>query len=448
LARGLQQARIRLTVPGLTRREVLVGSAAVAAALAFPTVRLGRAAETPIRHVVILMQENRSFDHYFGLFPGADGLPPCAPVKHASSQCLADVPHGSVATRAQAARGFEKAGGSGSLTYFTGDDLPYYWALAHRFTLCDRYFSSAAGATFPNRLFSIAGTAGNYRDNPDSIDPGLLPRPNLVDRLDEAGLDWACYVAHQPDARYNPVTFYPERASDGRTSRTYDEFLADAASGSLPAVSWVISEDPLTEHPPAPPAWGERFTALTVNSVASGPAWRNSALLLIYDEHGGFYDHLKPPGSAHAAGFRVPAILVSPYARRGHVSSAQLDHTSLIAFVSRVFGLPRPEMPTAASFDDCFDFAHAQLDFVAYPSGRPLPNCAQGPPDWAAALLRKRVPGGRAAEAPSARPLCPSLPLVSPYALGGAGALLAAGMVAGGAMARTPPPTTHPGKGA
>jgi phospholipase C len=416
-----------------------VGGAAVAAALAFPMVRLGRAAETPIRHVVILMQEYRSFDHYFGLFPGANGLPPCAPVKHASSQCLADVPHGSAATRAQAVRGFEKGGGPGSLTYYTGDDLPYYWALAHRFTLCDRYFSSAPGATFPNRLFSIAGTAGNYRDNPPNIEPDLLPRPNLVDRLDEARLDWACYLAHQPDARYNPVTFYPERGSDPRALRTYDEFLTDAASGTLPAVSWVISEGPLTEHPPAAPGWGERFTALTVNSVASGPAWRSTALLLVYDEHGGFYDHVKPPGTAHAAGFRVPGIVISPYARRGHVSSTQLDHTSLIAFVSRVFGLPRPEMPTAAPFDGCFDFDHAQRDFVAYPSGHALPDCAHRPPDWAAALLRRRVPGGRAAAPPSARPLCPSLPLISPYALAGGGALLAAGMVAGGRLARIRP---------
>jgi phospholipase C len=409
-------------------------------------VRLGRAAETPIRHVVILMQENRSFDHYFGLFPGSDGLPPCAPVKHASTQCQSDVPHGSVATRAQAVRGFEKAGGPGSLTYYTGDDLPYYWALAHRFTLCDRYFSSAPGATFPNRLFSIAGTAGNYRDNPHHIDPGLLPRPNLVDRLDEARLDWACYLAHQPDARYNPVTFYPERASDRRANGTYDEFLAHAAAGTLPAVSWVISEGPLTEHPPGAPGWGERFTALTINSVASGPAWRNTALLLIYDEHGGFYDHVKPPGSAHAAGFRVPAIVISPYAKRGHVSSAQLDHTSLISFVSRVFGLPRPGVPTAAPFDDCFDFDHAQRDFVAYPSGRAVPSCKPGLPDWAAALLSRRVPGGRAAEVPSARPLCPSLPLISPYALGGGGALLAAGAVAGVGMARMRPSAARPGE--
>src|SRR5437588_9999224 len=116
----------------LSRRRFLAGTAGLAGSLAFPGIRLGRAAETPIQHVVILMQENRSFDHYFGLFPGADGLPPCAPVKHASSQCLADVPHGSVATRAQEVRGFEREGRTGAPTYYTGHDLPYYWALPHR----------------------------------------------------------------------------------------------------------------------------------------------------------------------------------------------------------------------------------------------------------------------------------------------------------------------------
>ncbi len=422
-------------MPNLTRREVLSGGAALAAALAFPAIRLGRAAETPIRRVVIMIQENRSFDHYFGLFPGADGLPPCAPVKRATTQCLADLPHGSKAAKAQEQVGFEKAGGPGSLTYYTGEDIPYYWTLAKRFTLCDRYFSSVPGATFPNRLFSIAGTAGAFRDNPHQIDPTLLPRPNLVDRLDEARIDWRCYLAHLPDARYNPVTFYPERESDPRTQGTYEQFLADAAGGHLPPVSWIVSEDPLTEHPPSPPGLGERFAALTINSIASGPAWPETALLLVYDEHGGFYDHVKPPGSSHAAGFRVPAIVVSPYAKVGHVSSAPLDHTSVGAFVSSVFGLPALNLPTAAPFDGCFDFDHAVRDFVAYPPGHALPGCDAGTPRWAAQLLDRQVPGGLTVAVPDARTLCPAPSLTSPLAVAGGGAVLAAGAVASAGVA-------------
>jgi phospholipase C len=424
-------------VPDPTRRQVLLAGAALAGALSFPALRIGRAAETPIRRVVILMQENRSFDHYFGLFPGVDGLPPCAPLQHASSQCLADVPHGSVATSAEAARGFLEVAGARALTYYTGEDLPYYWALASRFTICDRYFSSAPGATFPNRLFSIAGSAGDYHDNPPRIESARLPRPTLFDRLDEAGIDWSCYVVHQPDAMYNPVAFYPERRSDPRTNRTYDEFLADAASGRLPPVSWVVSQDPLIEHPPSAPGWGERFTALTVNSVAAGPGWRDTVLLLVYDEHGGFFDHVLPPGGSHAAGFRVPAIVVSPYARPGHVSSTPRDHSSLIAFVSEVFGLRPLGHPTAAGFADCLDFDHARSDFVAFPAGHRLPDCRHLPA-WAAGLLTRPVPGGRALAAPAARRLCPE-PSITPRTLEiGSGALLAAGgaAAAGAAIVR------------
>jgi phospholipase C len=281
------------------------------------------------------------------------------------------------------------------LTYYTGEDLPYYWALASRFTICDRYFSSAPGATFPNRLFSIAASSGSYRDNPPAIDPRGLPRPNLVDRLDEAGVEWACFIANQPDAMYNPVAFYPERKDDPRANRTYPEFLAAAATGSLPAVSWVVGQDPVIEHPPAAPGWGERFAALTINSVASGPAWRETALLFTYDEHGGFFDHVLPPGG-HASGFRVPAMVVSPFARPRHVSSVPKDHTSLIAFVSEVFGLKPLGPPSAVGFQDCLDFDHAENDFVAYPNDRVLPGCHRLAP-WAAALLARPVPGGASA---------------------------------------------------
>jgi phospholipase C len=421
-------------VPGPTRRQVLLAGASLAASLAFPAIRIGRASETPIRRVVFLMQENRSFDHYFGLFPGVDGFPPCTPLlEHASTQCQPDVAHGAVATEGEATRGFLEVAGRRALTYYTGEDLPYYWALASRFAICDRYFSSAPGATFPNRLFSIAASAGDYRDNPPAIDPRRLPRPNLVDRLDEAGVEWACYIAHQPDALYNPIAFYPERKDDPRANRTYQEFLAAAATGSLPAVSWVVGQNPVIEHPPAAPGWGERFAALTINSVSAGPAWRETALLFTYDEHGGFFDHVLPPGG-HASGFRVPALVISPFSRPGHVSSVQKDHTSLTAFVSEVFGLRSLGPPSAGGFQDCLDFDHAETDFVAYPNDRALPDCQRLEP-WAAALLARPVPGGEAVTPPVARALCPSPAITTRSLEIGAGALLATGAGAGAAAA-------------
>jgi len=122
----------------------------------------------------------------------------------------------------------------------TQDQIPNYWELASKYVLSDETYGAIAAATFPNRLYSVAASAGGFKDNPRNIDPALLPRPNLADRLDEAGLDWACYMAnvpagHEPSPNappfgYNPITYYPERRAEARAQRSYDEFLRDAAA--------------------------------------------------------------------------------------------------------------------------------------------------------------------------------------------------------------------------
>jgi phospholipase C len=414
-------------------------------------VRIGRAAETPIEHVVLLMQENRSFDHYFGLFPGADGLPAGAPVTHAPSLTLLDPSHLTDTAVAEFDAGrndrFGLLGGGKSLTYYTGDDLPYYWALAHRFTLCDRYFSSVLGPTFPNRLYSIAASAGGYRDNPSAIDPALLPRPTLVDRLDEARVSWGCYIANVPAAfspsanapplGYSEVTYYPERRAEKRAVQTYDQFLADAATGRLPSVTWVVSQEPLSEHPANSIDWGERFVALTINSLAAGPAWGRTAVFLTYDENGGFYDHVAPPQvDTRGYGFRVPCTVVSPWAKPGHVFSSVADHTSVMSFVSRVFGL-RPvndRASKAGPLDDVFDFSHAEPGFVSYPAGHRL-NPSLVPQDWYARLLSLPIPEGAAPVVPKARALRTTASL-TPDVAAGVVAGIAAGALTLGVGAR------------
>lgn len=340
------------------------------------------------------MRENRSFDHYFGRFPGADGLPPGRPTQPATTSCLADPDHDEESFQAHA--GGAPFTGSSLETYGEAQ-LPLGWALARRFTLCDRYFASVLGPTFANRLFSIAGSAGGYagRDNPMSIDPAQLPRPTIIDRLDAAGIGWGCYLATTPDQRYDPIAYYPERASDPRANRTFADFLADAAAGTLPPVSWVVPEDPLTEHPPSPPQWGQRLAALAVDAVASGPAWRQSATILNYDESGAFYDHVAPPRvDAEGYGFRVPCTVVSPYAKAGHVSHTTYDHASVLALVEHTFGLaPLASRDTAADpMTDCFDFDRADLSPIPFPA-QPAPAGCGAPPAWAARLLSRRLPG-------------------------------------------------------
>src|SRR5215467_3167671 len=380
--------RPRRTTDHLSRRRFLEAAAVAGVAMTFPAVKLARAADTPLRHLVLLMRENRSFDHYFGHFPGADGLPSDAPVTPAAVDCLTDPPHNAAALQSLASgTPFEGS----ALAVFTERQIPSAWALARRFTLWDHYFASVLSPTFSNRLFSIAASAAAFRDNPRRIDAALLPRPNLVDRLDAARLDWACYLARVPDTGgYNPVAFYPERASDARANRSFNEFLADAARGRLPQVSWVVPQDPLTEHPPTPPQWGQRFADLAAHAVAAGTGWQQSAVILNYDESGGFYDHVTPPPGY---GFRVPCTVVSPYAKPGHVSHATYDHASVMALVERVFGLePLTERDaTADPLTDCFDFSHRTSTPITFLPLGPVASC-DAPPDWAADLLALPLP--------------------------------------------------------
>jgi phospholipase C len=399
----------------LNRRQ-FIGAAAAGAALAgFPAIRIGRAAETPLENIVVLMQENHSFDNYFGLFPGADGLPSCAPLTRARTLCVEGPPHNIEEAVIEAAGAvvdpekFRLIGGAKALTYYTGEDLPFYWALADRFTLCDRYFSSVLGPTTINRTFSVAAAAGTLRDN-SSQATATLPDTTVVDRLQEAGIDWRCYTAQLPDDDYNPVRYFARWHDDPRATRPYPEFLADAAAGRLPPVSWVITQEPLSEHGPDDVSWGERFAALTVNSLAAGPQWKNSALILSYDEHGGFYDHVRPPHVDELGlGFRVPGIVVSPFARPGHVSSSVYEHCSTLALIERTFGL-RPltgRDSWANPFEDALDFSHRELGFVDYPA-RALGSCGGSPRDWYGALLALPVPSsGQPGRVPAARPLCP-----------------------------------------
>ena len=428
----------------LTRRQFL-GAAAVGTAIAaFPAVRIGRAGQTPLKNIVLLMQENRSFDHYFGLFPGADGYPPCSPVTRAGSVCLPAPPHDIEAARAEFAGGtidperFRSLGGDGALSYYTGEDIPYYWALARRFALCDRFFASVLGPTNVNRLFSVAAAAGTLRDNL-TLAGASLPEVNIADRLDQAAVDWRCYSARLPSTDYNPLRYFAGRRDDPRTQRPYAEFLADAAAGRLPPVSWIITQDPLTEHGPSDISWGERFAALTVNTLASSPQWKDSALVLSYDESGGIYDHVAPPRVDDLGlGFRVPAIVVSPYAKAGHVSSSVYEHCSVLALVEQTFGLPPLTARDASAnpLEDAFDFSRRELGFVDYRVRR-LDGCGAAPSGWSGDLLSLPVPrSGTAGEVPPARPLCASRPAPALASGAGAGVAVAAVAVTAAAAAR------------
>ena len=335
---------------------------------------------TPIQHLIVVMQQNHTFDNYFGTYPGADGIPAniCLPSNLAdkNSTCiqpfhlglypLADLHHSTHIFDLQynngQMNGFVDAleqvhqDGNLAMAYYNGDDVGYYWNLADQFVLFDRYFSSAHTGSITNRMFSIAGVPGS--------DQNVLPPngygdvPTIFDRLQEKGVSWKYYVNNYDprlnyrtlkDLNYLPpqVQWLPLLSFDrfidnpDLSSRIVDlsEYFADLQKGTLPAVSYVLLLG-ATEHPLSDPNLGQKQVRIMIQALMQSDAWQDSAFLITYDDWGGWYDHVAPPQvDKYGYGFRVPALLISPYARKGYIDSTQLDHTSSLKFIEDNWGL-------------------------------------------------------------------------------------------------------------
>ncbi|MGI8663411.1 MAG: phospholipase C [Acidimicrobiales bacterium] len=350
---------------GITRRSLL--GAAATAPIAFSLLRsaAARAASSPIDHVVILCQENRSFDHYFGGFPEADGFPTgialpdgkggtVAPFR-ITDACSADPDHSWEGTHAKlhdgAMDGFVADDGPWTMGYYGEADIPGYWQLARRFTLCDRWFCSVLGPTVPNRLFLFSSQAGGHIDNPA---PGLdYDWPTMADRLEDKGIPWAVYTfpggnlgETAAGEDYDSLAFFSTiRAKPlmwAKTLKTIVEFELACQSDALPAVSWICPENFVSEHPLFPQPWGVGFSLAVINAVMRSPAWSRTMLILTYDEAGGYYDHVVPPSvDGYGLGQRVPSLIISPWAKRGFVSHRTYEHCSINAWLQDRFGLDR-----------------------------------------------------------------------------------------------------------
>jgi phospholipase C len=255
--------------------------------------------------------------------------------------------------------GFVKSdSGPVSMGYWQKADLPFYYSLASVFPLADRYFCSMLGPTFPNRRYLIAATSiGMINDSIPSL-TGYPANGTIFDRLHDARVTWKDY--------YSPATIVPSLALFPKLLTRYpshianqDAFFTDAAAGKLPGFSLVEPNYLLTsEEDPQNIARGEQFAAKVVNAVMKGPAWKNTLLIWTFDEHGGYYDHVVPPRAIapdnippavnggpsytgfHQYGFRVPCVVVSPWARPNYVSHQVFDHTSICALVETKWNLP------------------------------------------------------------------------------------------------------------
>jgi len=361
---------------------------------------------SPIGHVVVLMQENRSFDSYFAQLhfegqPRAGAEPRHAsnpnplnedapPIQafHATAFCTsADLNHSWTGTHDEIngddMNGFTAANvdptdptGSRAMGFFNIDDLPFYYSLYSTFAIGDRYFGSVPGPTFPNREYLLAGTSfGHIRND---LPATGLTGASIFNELDAAGISWKDYFSDVPSS----FLFQYARVHAAGHVVPVSQYFADAAAGSLPQVAFV---DPRfggnkntesDEHPPANIQVGQQFVAGVVNALFKSPDWPSSAFFLTYDEHGGYFDHVSPPAAIvpdaippmlgpgdtvatfDRLGVRVPVAVVSPFAKAHFVSHDLFDHTSILRFVETRFGLPALTKRDAAAdpMTDLFDF--------------------------------------------------------------------------------------------
>jgi phospholipase C len=368
---------------------------------ALPEETLGATVPTgkdiPIETIVVLMQENRSFDHYFGHFgqyanrgdvesapasasnpervgAGPAGGGPSHDWQHAQHMCFADTNHEWDGSHAEyddgKMDGFYQANqGDRAMWWYDQREIPYYYALAKEFGIGDHYFCSLLGPTWPNRMYLYAATSfGQSANTFANIDAFPFPQSDAVvlDELDKRHVDWKLYTAGGPPGVTTVLgVTLPVRYGRNVLS-TMDDFFADAAAGKLPPVAFLDADftqtgspDGQDEHPPSDVQIGQRFTSTIVRALFASPQWNKLAFFMMYDEHGGLYDHVPPPkacapddkppidkdgkrvdGAFDRYGIRVPFLVISPYAKRGYVSHGVYDHTSILRFIQAKHRLP------------------------------------------------------------------------------------------------------------
>ncbi|WP_236791482.1 phosphocholine-specific phospholipase C [Amycolatopsis sp. GM8] len=421
-----------------------------------------------IEHIVVLMQENRSFDHYFGTLRGVRGFDDPRPVALASGkpvwyqsdgtkdvlpfrptannlglQFIQDLPHGWTDTHAAWNNGqYDKwvpAKGSTTMAYLTREDIPFHYALADTFTICDAYHCSFMGSTDPNRYYMWTGYTGNDGKGGGPVignDEKGYGWTTYPERLEQAGVSWKIYQdigdgldaaggwgwindAYRGNYGDNSLLYFNQyrdaqpgnplydKARTGTDAKNgggfFDVLKADVKAGKLPQVSWVVAPEAFTEHPNWPANYGAWYVSQVLDALTSSPdVWSKTALLITYDENDGFFDHIVPPyapasaaqgsstvdtsfevlnGLPYGLGQRVPMLVVSPWSKGGRVCSEVFDHTSILRFIERRFGVREPNISTwrravAGDLTSAFDFSRKETSVPALPS-----TAGYAPPD-------------------------------------------------------------------
>lgn len=411
---------VALAAAALTAFSVAAATSSAASSAATPTSSGGDSGIHKIRHIVIIMQENRSFDSYFGTYPGADGLPmqngvptSCVPDSQ-TGQCVvpyvdhADVngggPHGASNASADinsgAMNGFvnqdlkakkgclnttnpacTNSAAPDVMGYHTQSDIPNYWSYAKNFVLQDKMFEPNASWSLPAHLFEVSewsafctqhnvpASCKNALEAPglptdfagSSGTPPIYAWTDLTYLLHKSAVSWAYYVVAgtEPDCQndvaiscapvrqnaktpgiWNPLPSFDTVKNDHQLGniQSVTNFYSAAKKGTLPAVSWVVPSGAVSEHPPSPVSFGQTYVTSLVNSVMRSKDWKSTAIFLAWDDWGGFYDHVVPPTvDQNGYGLRVPAMVISPYARHGYVDHQTLSFDAYVKFIEDDF---------------------------------------------------------------------------------------------------------------
>jgi len=345
-----------------------------------------------IKHVIVIMQENRSFDSYFGTFPGADGIP--------AGVCLPDPrnggcqkpwadhydrnvnnPHGEVPFEgdynggkmdgfvAVAEKGPCRSGPAPCrpdvMGVHVGTDIPNYWAYAQHFVLQDHFFEAPGSWSLPAHLYEVSAWSANCTrtGDPMSCHGTDMPNERLPNRrtpfawtditwlLHKHHVSWGYYLdhgavtvdlhnPHGTSVHFNPLPGFTDVHQDGQMGRirTLKMFYRQATTGTLPKVSWIAPDFRDSEHGPALVSTGQAYVTRLINAVMRGPDWKSCAIFLTWDDWGGFYDHLRPPRvDGQGYGFRVPAMVISPYAKTGYIDHQFLSSDAYLKFIEDDF---------------------------------------------------------------------------------------------------------------
>lgn len=393
-----------------------------------------------IEHFVFIMQENRSFDSYFGTYPGADGIPSgvclqyprihnCVKPYHETSDINAGGPHdwsnaiGDInngkmdqfivqATKGKGCKGTDPGCIQGLpsqvMGYHDFHEIPNYWNYAHLYVLQDRMFESVKSYSLPAHLYMLAAQSGGYVSNKGQRRPKSYAFPEITELLQDGKIDWKYYVRSGliPDTEdeemvgtvptkvqiphrytfWNPLPAFPAVRNDPeQNSRLVNaaQFYVDAQQGKLPQVCWVIPSHEVSEHPPSSVKAGMAYVTGLVNAVMHSPNWQSTAIFIAWDDWGGFYDHVPPPKTdQYGFGIRVPGLVISPYAKQDYVDHEVHSFESWLRIVEERFGVA-PMTQRDVEADDMlndFDFTLQPREpvlLVASPSGSPYPHHLQ-----------------------------------------------------------------------